>query len=195
MDYRNPDAFRDRRVIVVGGGNSAVQIAVELAGCARVTLATRQPVRFMPQRVLGRDIHFWLGITGLDRCRWWSDQSAPVMDCGQYREALASDRPPQRRLFLRYTADGVVWPDGTSEPVEDVIFATGYRTEYPFLKALACALPHRRGVSLGIPGLYFVGLSGQTGLASATLRGVGRDAAEVVRALRRRKEMHQTRPA
>lgn len=45
---------------------------------------------------------------------------------------------------------------------------------------------HRRGLSMTVPGLGFVGVPGQTGLASATLRGVGPDARGVVRRLRRR---------
>ncbi|MFC4007380.1 flavin-containing monooxygenase [Nonomuraea purpurea] len=42
-DYRNPAPFAGQRVVVVGAANSAVQIAVELARHARVTLATRTP--------------------------------------------------------------------------------------------------------------------------------------------------------
>jgi putative flavoprotein involved in K+ transport len=170
---------------VVGAGNSAVQIAVELAACAQVTLASRHPVRFMRQRWLGRDIHFWLHHTRLDRLRWSSDQSVPVMDCGRYREALQAGRPPRRPMFDAFTESGVQWPDGSRENADDVIFATGFRTVFPFLKELTDALPHRGGASIGVPGLYFVGLSGQTGLASATLRGVGRDAARIVRRMQR----------
>ena len=44
---------------------------------------------------------------------------------------------------------------------------------------------HQHGVSLTVPGLYFVGLSNQRTFASATLRGVGPDAAVVVRHLTR----------
>jgi hypothetical protein len=64
---RSKDPVRGQRLIVVGAGKSAVQIACELASVARVSLAVRRPVRFGPQRVLGRDIHFWLRWTGLDR--------------------------------------------------------------------------------------------------------------------------------
>jgi putative flavoprotein involved in K+ transport len=39
-DYRRPDPFVGQRVLVVGAGNSAVQIAVELAQVAQVTLRT-----------------------------------------------------------------------------------------------------------------------------------------------------------
>lgn len=47
-DYRDPAPFAGQRIIVAGGGNSAVQIAAELAVHATVILATRKPVRFVP---------------------------------------------------------------------------------------------------------------------------------------------------
>ncbi|MEU2562325.1 NAD(P)/FAD-dependent oxidoreductase [Streptomyces longispororuber] len=65
-DYRGPIAFTGRRVVVAGAANSAVQIAAELAETARGTLATRAPVPFAAQRVLGRNPHWWLTRTGLD---------------------------------------------------------------------------------------------------------------------------------
>ncbi|MFD7561462.1 NAD(P)-binding domain-containing protein, partial [Streptomyces sp. NPDC059835] len=40
-DYRSPAPFAGQRVVVVGAGNSAVQIAAELARDSRTTLATR----------------------------------------------------------------------------------------------------------------------------------------------------------
>ncbi|SFO60556.1 Flavin-binding monooxygenase-like [Geodermatophilus obscurus] len=42
--YRRPDAYTGQRVVVGGGGNSAIQIAVELAQGAEVSLATRSPL-------------------------------------------------------------------------------------------------------------------------------------------------------
>ncbi|MBB0245781.1 hypothetical protein FNQ90_17130, partial [Streptomyces alkaliphilus] len=65
-EHREPTPFAGRRVVVLGLGNSAVQIAAELAGVARVTLAGRGRIRWTPQRPLGRDLHHWLGTTGLD---------------------------------------------------------------------------------------------------------------------------------
>ncbi|HEX7308482.1 flavin-containing monooxygenase, partial [Lentzea sp.] len=52
--YRTYEPFQGQRVIVVGAGNSAVQIAAELAEHAHVTLATRKPVKFSAQRPFGR---------------------------------------------------------------------------------------------------------------------------------------------
>lgn len=58
--YAAPRQLAGQHVVVVGAGNSAVQIATELATVARVTLTSRAPVKFLPQRSAGRDIHDWL---------------------------------------------------------------------------------------------------------------------------------------
>ncbi|BEL05779.1 ArsO family NAD(P)H-dependent flavin-containing monooxygenase [Actinoplanes sichuanensis] len=196
--YRNPDGFAGARVVVVGGGNSAVQIAVELAGLARVTVATRGPLRFQRQRILGRDFHWWLTRTGLDSSvlgpRLVSG-SVPVIDDGRYRAAIRAGRPDQRPLFERLDGDRVVWADGAAEPVDVVLLATGYRPDLPYLAGLGAvdasgAALHDGGVSTVVPGLGFVGLERQRSFASATLRGAGRDAAFVLDRLLRRVGRH-----
>jgi putative flavoprotein involved in K+ transport len=191
-EYRSPGELAGRRVVVVGGGNSGVQIAVELVQVARVSLAVRKPVWFVPQRILGCDLHCWLKWTGLDRLNLFKDQGTPfVVDAGNYRRAVGGGRPEQRAMFLRFTEGGVAWPDGTEEAVDAVIFATGFRPRLGYLAGLGALdgqgnVLQRGGVSTAVPGLYFVGLSGQRTFASATLRGVGADAERVVRHLRRR---------
>ena len=65
-EYRNPLPFTGMRVIVVGAGDSAAQVANELAPVADVTLAVRHPLRFIPQRIGGKDVHYWLQETGFD---------------------------------------------------------------------------------------------------------------------------------
>ena len=64
-DYRNPDQLPDGPVLVVGAGNSGLQIAAELAATRPVTVAvgTRPPM--LPQRFLGRDLFWWLTRLGL----------------------------------------------------------------------------------------------------------------------------------
>ncbi|MER7458931.1 NAD(P)/FAD-dependent oxidoreductase [Micromonospora sp. NPDC126480] len=189
--YRRPDAYAGKRVIVVGAGNSAVQVALELAAHAQVTLATREPVRFLPQRVRGRDLHEWLHRTGLDRLPsavvTRLVRHAAVLDAGEYRRALASGRISRREMFTAFTAEGVVGRDGSVEPADAVIFATGYRPDLAYLDplgALTRGLPRQvGGLSRARPGLAHLGLEFQRSFASNTLRGVGRDAAHVVRAL------------
>lgn len=187
--YREPSAFGGQRIVVVGAGNSAVQIAAELAQTAHVSIASRTPIRFVPQRPLGRDAHFWLTITGLDTAPvgpWLPRHpTAPVFDHGGYRIAIHSGRPDRRPMFRHLDGDAVVWGDGNREHVDTVLFATGYRPGVDYLTGLG-ALDHvgsprqRHGLSTTFQGLGYVGLEWQRSLSSATIRGVGRDATHVV---------------
>ncbi len=114
--YRRPEPFAGRRVVVVGAGNSAVQIAVELAQVATVSLASREPVRFRPQRPLGMDVHYWARWSGLEALPIHRDgaRSVGVLDYGRYAAAFAAGRPDRRPMFDRLTPTGVVWSDGTA---------------------------------------------------------------------------------
>lgn len=188
--YRRPEPFRGQRVVVVGGGNGAVQVAVELSSVADVSLATRGPLRRLPQRLLGRDIHFWLRWLGLDQSQWLGEQSLPVFIDPWQEAALQAGRPDQRQLFRQFWEGGVIWADGTAERVDSVIFATGYRALPGYLDGLGALdaegrLLQRGGRSTVVDGLYYVGFPRQRTAASATLRGAGTDARIVVGHLKR----------
>ncbi|MFF3227061.1 flavin-containing monooxygenase [Nocardia suismassiliense] len=190
-DYRNPKRYAGQRVIVVGAGNSAVQVAYELAGAATVTLATHRPITFLPQRRDGHDIHHWLVGTGFDRLppEWLIRYvgGTLVMDTGDYQQALDSGRMDRRPMFTAFDHDAIVWADETREHADTVIFATGYRPHLDYLAPLGAlndGYPlHRDGVSVTHPGLVYVGLEFQRSFSSNTLRGVHRDAEHVVTAL------------
>jgi putative flavoprotein involved in K+ transport len=189
-DYRTPEPFDGQRVVVVGAGNSAVQIAAELGRRARVTLAARHAVRFARQRTLGRDLHWWLARTGLDTLPVGRFLSTPptqlVIDDGLYRAAVASGRPDRRPVFTGIDGTKVTWANGSTEKVDAIVLATGYRPDLDYLTPLgaldATGHPrHREGMSLTHPGLAYVGLEWQRSLSSNSLRGVGRDAARAAR--------------
>lgn len=191
-NYLNPTPFFGQRVIVVGGGNSAVQIGVELARTADVTIASREPISFAPQRILGKDVHFWLTRSGVDKLpvgQWFGFKiGEAVLDQGQYQAAIKQEQPDRKPMFKAFRENGVVWENGRFEEVDAVIYATGYRPNLPFLQDLGgpdnTDRPHHKGgMSPSVPGLYFVGLPWQRSHRSATLRGVGPDAAFIVRQL------------
>jgi putative flavoprotein involved in K+ transport len=190
--YRSPEGFAGWRVLVVGAGNSAVQIGYELAQVARVTLATRQPVAFWEQRPGGKDIHHLLRSTGFDDLpfSWIAPalKATPVLDTGVYEEALRSGILDRRPIFTTFDHDSVVWQDGSREAVDAVIFATGYRPSLEYLRPLGAldaeGTPlHAGGISTTTPGLAYVGLEFQRSFSSNTLRGAYRDAQHVVTAL------------
>lgn len=193
-DYRNSDLFARQRVIVVGGGNSAIQIAAELGPVADTTLATRRPVGWTPQRPLGRDLHWWLKHTRLDTApirRLLAKIPVSVIDDGRYRTALDRHAVDRRDMFSRFTTSGVLWADGTKEDIDAVVFATGYRPVFGYLTDSGALNPAgapvvRGGVSTTVKGLGFVGMEFQHSFSSKTLRGVGRDAEHVLSRLRKR---------
>ncbi|MFF3730728.1 NAD(P)-binding domain-containing protein [Streptomyces sp. NPDC002476] len=192
-DYRSPDVFAGQRVVVVGGGNSAIQIAAELGPAADTTLATRRPIGWTPQRPLGRDLHWWLKHTRFDIApirQLLKKVPVSVLDDGHYRAALDQHGVDRRDMFSHFTADGVVWADGTKEEVDAVLLATGYRVTFPFLHDSGGLGTngeplHRGGLSTAVPGLGFVGMEFQRSFSSKTLRGVGRDAGRLLGQLSR----------
>ncbi|MET8339864.1 NAD(P)/FAD-dependent oxidoreductase [Streptosporangium canum] len=188
-DYRAPKELAGQRVIVVGSGNSAVQIAYELAEVADVTIASRQPLAFLPQQREGRDVHYWLTSSGFDDLppEWLihSVRARLVMDVGDYRTAAESDRLRRRPMFAALDGEEVVWPEGDREHVDAVLLATGYLPSLEYLRPLGAltaeGLPIQQGgISSTHPGLVYLGLEFQRSFASNTLRGVSRDAAYVL---------------
>jgi putative flavoprotein involved in K+ transport len=188
-DYRRPAPYAGRRIVVVGAGNSAMQVAHELAEVASVTLTSRRPLQLVPQFVRGRDVHDWLTSTGFDALppSWLARliTHPPVVDTGGYADALRAGRPDRRPMFTRLDDGDVVWADGEREQVDVVLLATGYRPSLGYLRGLGAldrdGMPlHAGGVSITHLGLAYVGLEFQRSFASNTLRGVGRDADHVV---------------
>ena len=187
-DYRSPHQHAGERIIVVGAGNSAVQVGYELAQVATVTLATRHPVTFHPQHRCGQDLHHWLVTSGFDLLppQWLSHYLDDdwVVDTGKYRHALETEQMDRRPMFTAFDTDRVIWPDGTSEKVDTVVFATGYCPHLDYLSPLGTldgGMPrHAGGISATHPGLVYLGLEFQRSFSSNTLRGVHRDAEHVI---------------
>ena len=187
-EYRNPAPFAGLRVIVVGAGDSAAQVANELAPVADVTVAARHPLRFIPQRIGGQDVHYWLRETGFDclPAEWLGKISggSVVTDSVGFQETLAGGLLDVRPMFSELDRDQVVWNEDDRERVDAIILATGYRPSLGYLRELGALDPtgaplHVGGVSTTHVGLVYVGLEFQRSFASNTLRGVSADAAAV----------------
>lgn len=188
-EYRNPSRFAGWRVVVVGAGDSAAQVANELAPVARVTLATRHPLRFIPQRLGGHDIHYWLRETGFDSLpAAWLKQitgGSVITDSVGFQDTLAAGLLDVRPMFCGFENERVLWSDGSSEPVDAIILATGYRPNLDYLSELGAldeaGRPlHSGGISTTHLGLVYLGLEFERSFASNTLRGVSADAEAVV---------------
>jgi cation diffusion facilitator CzcD-associated flavoprotein CzcO len=79
-DYRNPDTFKGKRVLVVGFGNSGGEIALDLANAeVDVAIAVRSPVQIIPRDLLGLPILSWVIFYRLFPARLVDVINAPVL--------------------------------------------------------------------------------------------------------------------
>jgi thioredoxin reductase len=161
--YRSPERpvrLEGRRVLVVGIGNSACDIACEAAGvAARTVLSTRRGAHVLPKYLFGRPLDHWITpltsrlpiraqtalIGALVRLAY-GDQARlgvprPRHRLGQEHPTISQDLTRlagEGRIVVkpnveRLAGDEVHFVDGTQETVGVVIYATGYRVSFPFL--------------------------------------------------------------
>lgn len=185
--YRKPSDVPEGRVVVVGGGNSGFQIAKELSATHEAYLAVGSRQTPLPQRILGRDLFWWLTKLGLLK----KTVESRIGRRAQHRDTIIGTSP--RELRSRYGVElkprvvgasgrTLTFADGSKVDADAVIWATGYRPEHSWINAPVLdpdgKVRHRRGVT-DVPGLYFLGLSWQHTRGSALLGWV-RDDAEFV---------------
>jgi len=184
--YREAAPLAGQRVLVVGGGNSGAQLLAEVSQVAHTTWVTETEPRFLPDDVDGRVL-----FTQATQRYHAGPEAAPPPTLGDVvmvdsvkearrRGVLRSVRP-----FARFTPTGVAWADGREEPVDAVLWCTGFRPALGFLADLGVLQPNSRVATTGtqataLPGLWLVGYGSWTGFASATLIGVGRSARATV---------------
>ena len=104
-DYRRPDALPPGAFLVVGSGQSGMQIATDLAAAGREVLLATSQVPRVPRRYRGRDCHEWGVELGL------SDQPAEaVTDPAEFRRPhpmLSGAHGGQTLSYQQLARDGV----------------------------------------------------------------------------------------
>ncbi len=182
-DYRAPRDVPPGVVLVVGGGNTGFQIASELSSTHDVHLSIGSRQTPLPQRVLGRDLFWWLKATRvLDTTV--DSRLGQRLTNSRHVDRLYSPRVAAGGVTIKPRAIGasghtVYFADGTELAVDAVIWATGFGLDHTWINlplATEHGQPrHRRGVT-DTPGLYFLGLPWQHTRGSALLGWVKDDA-------------------
>jgi dimethylaniline monooxygenase (N-oxide forming) len=157
-DYRDRSQVEDRDVVVLGMGNSAMDIAVESSYCARsTTLAARRGAHVIPKYLFGRPID---QLSGSPRIPWPVRRAVmagalrlvvgpveryglpkPDHRVGEAHPTVSADllsrvahgRITPKPNIARLDGDRVEFVDGSSVAADVLIYATGYRITFPFL--------------------------------------------------------------
>lgn len=157
--YETPEGLEGKRVLVVGIGNSGVDIACESSRVAAKTfLSTRRSAHILPKYVFGRPIDHLA-----------SPASSRLPDAVQrliYKLILMVGRGPQETFGVRepehhilaahptisadllnlvghgritmkpnlerLDGDTVHFADGSQETIDEIVWATGYKVTFPF---------------------------------------------------------------
>jgi cation diffusion facilitator CzcD-associated flavoprotein CzcO len=188
--YPGPDAFAGHRVLVVGGGISAVQALIELGPVtAEQHWITRRPPAFVDREFTAE---FGRAAVRLveDRVAAGLPPRSVVSVTGlpltpAIRQAQESGFLDRRPMFDRLTPTGAAWADGSTIEADTVLWATGFRAALDHLRPL-----HLRGPGGGIvmdgtavaadPRIHLVGYG-----PSASTVGANRAGRAAVAALRR----------
>lgn len=160
-EYKTPDVLRGRRVLVVGGGNSGCDIAVEAAQNAERTLhSVRRGYHYLPKYIRGKPADQ----VGERLLRWRLPLAVRRAIAGAViRWTLGPPEQfglpkPDHRLFethpiinsqmLYYVGHGMISPkpdvaelcgdrvrfvDGTTEAIDVIVYATGFKISFPFI--------------------------------------------------------------
>jgi cation diffusion facilitator CzcD-associated flavoprotein CzcO len=163
MDYQDGADFLGRRVVVVGLGASAVDIAADVSRHAgRTLLSVRRGLHIIPKQLFGLPVDLiadapWFTAMSFPEQRAWvekallvargrlADYGLPEPDHPVFASAVTISDEILSRIrhgavvpkpaIDAFDGDRVVFTDGTAEEADAVVYCTGFRMSFPFLPA------------------------------------------------------------
>ncbi|CAM3738240.1 flavin-containing monooxygenase [Parendozoicomonas haliclonae] len=158
-DYRSPELFKGKRVLIIGAGNSGCDIAVDAVHHAdSVDFSTRRGYYFLPKFIMGKPSDSLGGKVRLPRrIKQTLDAFLIRMIMGKpsqyglpdpdYR--MYESHPVINSLILHHLGHGDITPRGSIQNISDktvtfendeqqdydlILTATGYKLHYPFIR-------------------------------------------------------------
>jgi dimethylaniline monooxygenase (N-oxide forming) len=160
--YKEPEQLKGKDVLVVGIGNSAVDIACEAARLhtGKVVISTRSGAYITPNWIwslpfddlanpLTAKLPLWLQRKLLSMALWLAHGKQEDYGVPTPKRPLLSEHPTLSQDLLSVAGRGlisfkpnikefrgktVVFDDGTEQGFDIIVYATGYKVSFPFLK-------------------------------------------------------------
>ncbi len=161
LDYHDGRDFAGRRVVVVGLGASAVDIAADLSRqAAQTVLSVRRGLHIVPKQLFGMSVDeiaeapWWNEMSFAERREWaeqallvargrLADYGLPEPDHPVFSSAVTLSDEILSRIrhgavlpkpaIDSFDGDRVVFTDGSSVEADAVVYCTGFRMTFPFL--------------------------------------------------------------
>jgi cation diffusion facilitator CzcD-associated flavoprotein CzcO len=161
--YKTPDVLENKNVLIIGFGNSAVDVACEAARLhtGNVFLSTRSGAYVVPNYIMGipfdtlatpslSKMPIWFQRAILNFSLWLARGPQEAYGVPKPKRKILSEHPTLSQDFLNLAGRGkvkvkpnvqelagdeVVFEDGSREKIDIIIYATGYKVTFPFLSA------------------------------------------------------------
>lgn len=185
--YSRPSQLKEGDTLIVGGGNSGVQIAEEiLEEVGKAYFSFSGSLKAMPNNKLTQFLVFGCGLASASISspigNWLRNRPEPVMGTN-LKELFANSGLGLVGRTIGGNGNDVFCENGTLDSIQNVIWATGFKPDFSWIGAdifnKAGYPEHVRGVTR-MEGLYFLGLPWMYSRFSGLLGGVGKDAAYIV---------------
>jgi dimethylaniline monooxygenase (N-oxide forming) len=190
-DYKTAEGCEGRNVLVVGIGNSATDIACETSRVSNMTyLAMRRGAHVIPKYLKGRPTdelgteltsRLPLALQRRAYLRYLKLAQGEMEDYGlpkpdhkllEAHPTISSEllarighgRVTPKPNIERFEGERVRFVDGSEEPIDVIIYCTGYRISFPFFSPELVSAGgnrialYRRVIDPDHPGLFFIGL-------------------------------------
>ncbi len=197
-EYKNPSQLRQGNVLIVGGGNSGAQIAVELSQTKNTFLSVSKKLRYFPLMIGKKSVFWWFDKLGILKARNTSVFGKKIQQNGdsifgyELKKAIKKWKVTLKERAVDIKEDRVHFRNNAKLQVDNIIWATGFKSDYSWIEIedlynIHGKVKHNRGMT-AIKGLYFLGLPWQHKRGSALLQGVGEDAEYIMNQINREEQ-------
>ncbi|SFN84072.1 flavin-containing monooxygenase [Xenorhabdus japonica] len=192
--YQNPEQFQaGSRIAVIGDGASGRQISKELSSSMQVTLFCGSPRPLVSNRVLGKDLFWWLHKSKI----LYADTSSLLgkivqrrnpLPCGELTNQHLSGLNVQIAQKLVKTEHETLYDQqGKKYQIDGLIWCVGYKDATDWLtlpdisdsQGFVCESGNINGGKTAYSGLFIVGRKWLSSRSSELLLGAARDAQRV----------------
>ena len=184
--YKSPDQLQEGATLVVGAGDSGVQILEEISEIKQqVYFSGNTNIASIPQEILGKTLWWWFSKVGFltaNKHSWIGKKlrngrqpviGTDVKQLFKKKNILCVGRT------LDATTENIIFEKQKINNIKNIVWATGFKPNFKWIEGVELndkQYPKTyRGVS-NMEGLYFIGLPWLFTRGSATLGGVKKDA-------------------